>query len=76
MFTGKDTTVTVQPWCTPQVPQILEISLINYAECIMLNHFAKPKALSQSSEYDISLCIHNYALTNGMSLKKTSIGAE
>gem|GEM_PF-6935532 len=37
MFTGKDTTVTVQPWCTPQVPQILEISLIYYAECIMLN---------------------------------------
>ncbi len=45
----------------------------------MHNAFAKPKALSKSSEYDISLCIYNYtlcinewyALSN-----KTSIGAE
>ncbi len=28
----------------------------------MLNDFAKPKALSPFSEYDISLCIHNYVL--------------
>ena len=44
------------------VSQILEISLIHNAEFIMLNDFAKPKELSKISEYDISLCIHNYAL--------------
>ena len=45
----------------------------------MLNDFAKPKALSKSSEYDISVCIHHYALciNEWYELsKKASIGAE
>ncbi len=45
----------------------------------MQNDFAKPKASSKSSEYDISLCIHNYALCINEwyeLLKKTSIVAE
>ena len=64
--------ITVQPRSTLLVFQILEISLIHNAEFIMLNDFAKPKALSPFSEYDISLCIHNlyYALTNGLSFRK------
>ncbi|GEM_PF-4472379 len=71
--------LTVLPWSTLLVPQILELSLIHNAKCIMLNDFAKPKASSKSSEYDISLCIHNYALciNEWYELsKKTSIGGE
>ena len=71
--------LTVQPWSVLLFPQILEISLIHNAEFIMLNDFAKLKALSTSSEYNISLCIHNYALciNEWYDLSnKTSIGAE
>ncbi len=45
----------------------------------MLNGFAKPKGSSKSPEYDISLCIHNYALCMNEWYelsKKTSIEAE
>ena len=54
--------ITVQPRSTLLVFQILEISLIHNAEFIMLNDFAKPTDEAKFSEYDISLCIHQYAL--------------
>ncbi len=54
--------VTIQPQSMAPFPQKLEISLIHNAEFIMLNDFAKPTDEAKFSEYDISLCIHQYAL--------------
>ncbi len=65
--------VTMQPWRTLQIPQIIEFSLIHNAEFIMLNDLAKPNVSSKFSEYmtfHYAFIIMHYALTNGMSFRK------